>query len=59
MSWRRAGEELLELADRELLRGRPVYSLEDNLLLRERFELVRGTRVFRGCPSGTVVNDAC
>jgi hypothetical protein len=54
-----AAEELLVVAERELLRGRPVYSLEDNLLLRERFELVRGTRVFRVCASGTVVNGAC
>lgn len=54
-----AAEELLVVADRELLRGRPVYSLEDNLLLRERFELIRGTRVFRICASGTVVNGAC
>ncbi len=54
-----AAEEVLVVAERELLRGRPVYSLEDNLLLRERFELVRGTRVFRVCASGTVVNGAC
>lgn len=54
-----AAEELLVVTDRELLRGRPVYSLEDNLLLRERFELIRGTRVFRVCAAGTVVNGAC
>jgi hypothetical protein len=36
-----------------------VYSLEDNLLLRERFELIRGTRVFRVCAPGTVLDGAC
>jgi len=54
-----AADELLAVTDRELLRGRPVYSLEDNLVLRERFELIRGTRVFRVCASGTVLNGAC
>lgn len=54
-----AADELLAVAGREVLTGRPVYSLEDNLVLRERFELIRGRRVMRVCPSGSSGDGAC
>jgi hypothetical protein len=54
-----AADELLGIVERELLAGRPVYSLEDNLVLRERFDLIRGRRVMRVCPPGSAGDGAC
>ena len=46
-------DEILVTVQRELLSGRPVYSLEDNHLLRERFVLLRQRHVVRVCePDG-------
>ena len=50
--WNRSLDEILVIAQRELLAGRPVYSLEDNRLLRESFALVRQSHVLRVCEPG-------
>ncbi|MDP2625554.1 MAG: hypothetical protein Q8Q58_01425, partial [Candidatus Rokubacteria bacterium] len=50
--WNRSLNEILVIAQRELLSGRPVYSLEDNRLLRESFALVRQSHVLRVCEPG-------